>query len=107
MTTSRPAYSAKDGTKNTSPRSSQPSPAGSGRGVNLPIPAVMMTTLALTTVPSSSSIRTPVSWDFSAVAVRSRRYVGLALAACLTSSSTSSRPLMLTNPATSRISFSG
>ena len=40
ITTSFPAYGAKLGTKNSIPRPSQPSPAGSGRGLNLPMPAV-------------------------------------------------------------------
>ena len=43
MTTSLPAYGAKLGTKNSMPRPTQPSPAGSGRGLNLPMPAVMST----------------------------------------------------------------
>ena len=107
MTMSRPAYSVKDGTKKTSPRSSQPSPAGSGLAVNLPMPAVMITTLARMTVPSSSSMVTLSSSVLRPVAVRPRRYVGFALAACSTSCSTSSRPFTLGNPATSRIAFSG
>ena len=38
ITTSLPAYGAKLGTKNSMPAPSQPSPAGSGRGLNLPMP---------------------------------------------------------------------
>ena len=48
MTTSLPTYGSKLGTKNSRPRPCQPSPAGSGRGLNLPMPAVMITTLART-----------------------------------------------------------
>ena len=48
MTTSLPAYGAKLGTKNSMPRPTQPSPAGSGRGLNLPMPEVMSTAPAVT-----------------------------------------------------------
>ena len=57
MTTSLPAYGAKLGTKNSMPRPSQPSPAGSGRGLNLPMPAVMSSAFARTSVPSSRVTR--------------------------------------------------
>ena len=107
MTTSLPAYGAKLGTKNSSPRPSQPSPAGSGRGLNLPMPAVMITAPARTSVPSSRPTVTPRSSVASVAAVRSRRYVGSAVPACSTSPSTRSRPLMAGKPATSKICFSG
>ena len=107
ITTSLPAYGSKLGTKNSMPRPSQPSPAGSGRGLNLPIPAVIRTAPARTTVPSSRVTVTPSASSVSSSAVRSRRYSGLAVAACSTRPSTSSRPLIEGKPATSKICFSG
>ena len=61
ITTSLPAYGAKLGTKNSMPRPSQPSPAGSGRGLNLPMPAVIRSAFAVTVLPSSSVIVTSSS----------------------------------------------
>ena len=107
ITTSLPAYGAKLGTKNSIPRPSQPSPAGSGRGLNLPMPAVMSSALAVTVVPSSRVTVTSSSVVTRSVAVRSSRYAGSAVLACSTRPSTRSRPLTEGNPATSRICFSG
>ena len=107
MTTSLPAYGSKLGTKNSMPRPTQPSPAGSGRGLNLPMPAVISTAPARISVPSSQVTVTPSSSCTSPLAVRSRRYSGFAVAACSTSPSTSVRPLTDGKPATSKICFSG
>ncbi len=63
ITTSLPAYGAKLGTKNSMPLPSQPSPAGSGRGLNLPMPAVISTAFARISVPSSRPMVTlSASW---------------------------------------------
>ena len=107
MTTSLPAYGAKLGTKNSMPRPTQPSPAGRARGLNLPIPAVMITAPARIRVPSSRSMVTASSSWVRLTAVRSRKYSGWALAACSTRPATRSRPLIDGKPATSKISFSG
>ena len=58
MTTSLSAYPSKEGTKNATSSPVHSAAAGSGRGVNLPMPAVMMTALATTVVPSSRPTRT-------------------------------------------------
>ena len=98
ITTSLPAYGAKLGTKNSSPLPSQPSPAGSARGLNLPMPAVISTAPAVISVPSSRPMVTESPSCFRDSAVRSRKYSGSAVAACATSPSTRSRPLMVGKP---------
>ena len=94
MTTSLPAYGSKLGTKNSMPRPTQPSPAGSGRGLNLPMPGGDQDGPGphLGAVVEADGHAVVVVRRAS-VAVRSRRYSGLAVAACSTRPSTRMRPL--------------
>ena len=107
ITTSLPTYGSKLGTKNSMPRPSQPSPAGSARGLNLPMPAVMSMTFARTVAAvveaEGDAVVVLLEGGGGAVEeVRRRRGRGL-----LDQPGDELRPLTVGKPATSRIAFSG
>ena len=106
-TTGSPAYVDGSGTKWARPRPRYSPPAGSGRGVNVPMPPVMTMARHSMRMPPEVVTAKPPSPRSSAIACWPSRYSGSCCAACATSWSTRSRPLMAGKPATSKIAFSG